>query len=435
MRAPRKGQIWLSAISYILITVVIIVLLLNTGIPLLEKVKDKSIFTKTKDMFLNIDSQIKDVQSEGAGAQRVIPIEIKKGDMTIQDNQIKWKMESKAKILEPRTKVFVGDLIIGDDSFITFEDGIQSFSEDFSTSTLSTNTWYRYDNCAGNDFIINGKYSATGGCRNLDDNYILSHKNITEKEDTTLRFTFNTGAVTTDDLVVVGWANSTLAVSSANIVAGIMLNYSGGYGTIQTYERGTTNWKANYTSNKDYNFMITKTTENGKTYTDFFMSENNKDWRLLLRNTTRARSESGLLKPFITTGGGIFTIDDIEMDDNTYHVNNTYLAMEFRKTVGTESIQQYINASDIIKKMNYTSTGMELTGKNFSFSINNDPVSSYGKGYVKLSELRTDPDAAVVIMHMNSSAAGNHYEYDLVMTLEGGVDFLLINIENLAINE
>src|SRR3989339_387670 len=185
----QKAQIWLSAISYVLITVVIIVLLLNTGIPLLEKIKDKSIYSKTKDMFLNIDQQIKDVQSEGAGAQRIIPIEIKKGEMSIQDNQIKWSMESKAKIIEPRTKVIVGDLIIGDDSFITFMDGNPLLSEDFGSGSLDSSIWYSYLGCPAYPFVVNGRLTVNGGCGLASNpNYIFSHMNITDDDDVTMTF-------------------------------------------------------------------------------------------------------------------------------------------------------------------------------------------------------------------------------------------------------
>ena len=59
----RKGQVWVSAVLYLLITGIIMVVLLEAGIPVLEKARDKSIYDRERDQFLNLN-QYKKTPSE-----------------------------------------------------------------------------------------------------------------------------------------------------------------------------------------------------------------------------------------------------------------------------------------------------------------------------------------------------------------------------------
>ena len=108
----RKGQVWISAVLYILIAAIAVVIILDAGIPLLQEMRDKSTFTKTRDSLLTLDEHIKDVASEGEGSQRVIPIEIRGGYFTVGDDHVEWELESEARLLEPRTKLNYGNLVI-----------------------------------------------------------------------------------------------------------------------------------------------------------------------------------------------------------------------------------------------------------------------------------------------------------------------------------
>lgn len=107
-----KGQIWISAILYILITTIILTIILDTGIPLLNDMKDRAIFTNTKNDFVALNQEIKDISESGPGTQKVIPIEIKKGDLAIDDNKIQWNMETTTDIIAPNSKISLGDVKI-----------------------------------------------------------------------------------------------------------------------------------------------------------------------------------------------------------------------------------------------------------------------------------------------------------------------------------
>lgn len=118
----RKGQMWVSAVLYLLITAVVVVLVLEGGLPLLNKMGDKATFTRTRDNFVNLDQHIQEVSRLEEGTQRVIPIEIKAGELSVEENELKWMMETDAQIIEPRSEVQLGNLRILSCADVSAED-------------------------------------------------------------------------------------------------------------------------------------------------------------------------------------------------------------------------------------------------------------------------------------------------------------------------
>jgi|SRR3989344_4438281 len=108
----KKGDIWISAILYILIAAVAMVLILQAGIPLLDRMKDRTTFEKSNRVLSSLDQQINEVANEGEGSQRVVPLEVREGDVVIDEdkNAIIWEIETKSQIIEPRTSMQIGNL-------------------------------------------------------------------------------------------------------------------------------------------------------------------------------------------------------------------------------------------------------------------------------------------------------------------------------------
>ena len=115
MRQEKKGQIWLSAVLYLLIGSIVIILILQAGLPIIQKNRDRSVFTKTEDMFMSLDNVIVDLIDSGAGSQRVVPFEIPEGTVKLENDRMTWEMESETKILEPGTDISRGNLKITSD--------------------------------------------------------------------------------------------------------------------------------------------------------------------------------------------------------------------------------------------------------------------------------------------------------------------------------
>ncbi|MEK6934831.1 MAG: hypothetical protein AABW46_03055 [Nanoarchaeota archaeon] len=103
----KKGDIWIATVIYIAIGVVTLTLIVSTGVPLINKLRDRNTFVQSKDVMHSIDDAINEVVSEGPGSRRALnPVSIKKGELTIRDdNSIFWQMDTKAKVQETyRTK-------------------------------------------------------------------------------------------------------------------------------------------------------------------------------------------------------------------------------------------------------------------------------------------------------------------------------------------
>jgi len=108
----KKGQLWISVVLYVLVIVAVIVIVMEALTPVIEDLKDKAIYMRAKDTFLLINDYIKDVSSEGQGSQRTIPIEVQKGSLRVENNELKWDLQTTASILEPRTQVDLGNLLV-----------------------------------------------------------------------------------------------------------------------------------------------------------------------------------------------------------------------------------------------------------------------------------------------------------------------------------
>ncbi len=101
----RKSEIWVSAVLYIVLGLVILTLLLSVGIPLINKIRDRNVVVQTKAVMFAIDSNVREIViNEGPGAIRDLSvIEIKQGFMDIDEDadRIKWSMATKNRMIEP----------------------------------------------------------------------------------------------------------------------------------------------------------------------------------------------------------------------------------------------------------------------------------------------------------------------------------------------
>ena len=106
-----KGQIWVSAVLYVAIGVIVLSLLLTAAVPLINKMKDRNTVVNTKDVLFTIDETIKTVATEGPGSQRELtPLVMKAGQLVIDEksDRISWSLETNAVITEPDTEIEEG---------------------------------------------------------------------------------------------------------------------------------------------------------------------------------------------------------------------------------------------------------------------------------------------------------------------------------------
>lgn len=128
----KRGQIWISAVMYILIISTSLLVVLKFGIPLINDIKDQNSFQKTKNVMISLDEQITHVANEGEGSQRIISLDITEGNLLVEDDQIIWEFETDSEILDERSLQTTGNLkILSNANVKTYEN-----SNNYHLSTI-----------------------------------------------------------------------------------------------------------------------------------------------------------------------------------------------------------------------------------------------------------------------------------------------------------
>lgn len=109
----RKGQIWISAVLFISLGVIVISLILAAAIPMVNRISDKNTVVRTKEILLKMDDAIKTVVNEGPGSQRQLdPLIIDRGELHITNDtyNILWRMETESDLMEPNIEIVEGNI-------------------------------------------------------------------------------------------------------------------------------------------------------------------------------------------------------------------------------------------------------------------------------------------------------------------------------------
>lgn len=171
----RKSQVFVSAVLYLLITGIVMVLLLEAGIPVLEKARDKAIFDREQDQFLNLNQHIKDVASEGQGSKRIIPVQVEKGNLEVEGNSLKWSMLTDARIIEPRTHISFGDLKVVSEFDVSATEYNNSYIIENSYIRVNFSKCETDNNCTSVSDIINAISIKDGTLSSGDFSFYLSN--------------------------------------------------------------------------------------------------------------------------------------------------------------------------------------------------------------------------------------------------------------------
>ena len=110
----KKADIWISAVLYMGLGVILLSIILAVGIPVINRIRDKNTAIDTENLMLSLDDKIRAVYSEGPGSRRPFKFEIRKGTFTINDidETIDWSFETSALLSEPGVDVQKGSLVL-----------------------------------------------------------------------------------------------------------------------------------------------------------------------------------------------------------------------------------------------------------------------------------------------------------------------------------
>ncbi len=200
-----KGQIWISAVLYILIVVAVLVIILEAGIPIINGLRERTAFARSKETMISIDQQIRDVAGEGIGSQRVVPLEVQEGKVTVEDNKLRWKLETDTKLMEPRTKIAQGSLIV---------------TADVDVSSSEKNDYYILQN---SKILANlSKFGSETNITNINTSRLINYiefKDNSARTNGTFTFSVNNSAATSTGKGYTKLLDSGSGLVSARVMA------------------------------------------------------------------------------------------------------------------------------------------------------------------------------------------------------------------------
>jgi len=152
----KKSQIWVSAVLYIALGLVIITLILSAGVPMINKIRDKNTITQSKKLMFDIHENIEAVINEAKGSARFLsPVDINSGELVINDvdDRVEWSMLTKNEFMVNDTVFTEGDLYLLLENTATEGEYEMNLYLDYSARDVNLSLVGEY----GNPF--QGKYS------------------------------------------------------------------------------------------------------------------------------------------------------------------------------------------------------------------------------------------------------------------------------------
>src|SRR3989338_3494949 len=97
------GQIWVETVIYTLIALIMIGAVLAFAVPKVNEVKDKTIIEQSINLIKDINEIIISVVQGGLGNKRIIEVNVKKGELTIDgtNEKVIFTMETDYVYSEP----------------------------------------------------------------------------------------------------------------------------------------------------------------------------------------------------------------------------------------------------------------------------------------------------------------------------------------------
>ena len=111
----NKGRVFVSALLYLALGLVIITLILAVATPLINKVRDMNTYLLTQQLMINLDKNIQSVSNEGPGSRRFLsPFVISKGELNVDtiEEKVIWSFETNSKLVEPGVEFEEGPVTI-----------------------------------------------------------------------------------------------------------------------------------------------------------------------------------------------------------------------------------------------------------------------------------------------------------------------------------
>lgn len=120
-----KAVTLISAIIFIAITISVVAIVYQSGMPLIEKMQQSATLDRMTGAFSDVDIIVRKVAQEGNGSRRVFDLRVSMGRLMIDTarDMILWELSTDNMIIPPRSAELFGNLIVGSNLNATAYEG------------------------------------------------------------------------------------------------------------------------------------------------------------------------------------------------------------------------------------------------------------------------------------------------------------------------
>ncbi len=126
----RKGiSPLLAGVIYTGLVITTVTLVITLGLPQLNRVTESTLYLNVREGMSNLDKAVQKVAAEGRGSVRIVPLEIRNGQLAIDDvnDLIRYELETDSEIVSPRTAVQFGNLVIGSNADVNASENATTY--------------------------------------------------------------------------------------------------------------------------------------------------------------------------------------------------------------------------------------------------------------------------------------------------------------------
>lgn len=381
----RKGiEPLLASVLFVAISIIAITIVVQIGMPAIEKLQDMAAIEQAKGVLSNLDTVIRDVAVEGLGSTRVLSLELKKGNLVVDslNNRIYYELKTYADIISPRSRKAIGNLIIASDSNVNVRENATHIvleNEHLRVSILKNQTLEQIGNVSSN-FTQSTQQQFSFG--DVNENTTVTAQGVT-----------------------------------LNITAG-EYSLSGNYTSVVGDAGGPATWGAlSYAATvpPETNLSFQIATDNIGNPTNFVGPDGTAGTLYASQQNIWAGHNSQRYIRF----KAFFNTSDVSVSPLLKNVSINYEANVIGYTLGV------LNTSRIIESLYFIDQNKYLNGT-VSLNIDNDPRTETGLGTITAKEVGSNLPRGVAIAKINSTPA----YYEIWLTLESGADWFAIEGKN-----
>jgi len=110
-----RGISLISGVLFLAFIIAATAIVYMSGMPIVKNLQCAATVEKMKSSFIELDSVVQEVSSEGRGSKRILTVNVDEGRLYVDggNDTIYWTYECNAPIISPRTSRTYGNVVVG----------------------------------------------------------------------------------------------------------------------------------------------------------------------------------------------------------------------------------------------------------------------------------------------------------------------------------